>query len=314
VAGAYYADDEKGAAYVFEKSGSTWSQVQKLTASDGQDKSGGRGYGDRFGCSVGIDGSTIVVGAYHDDIGGVQRPGSAYVFEKSGGSWPSTEDQKLTASVKVAHDFFGFSVSIDGDTTAVGAKYADLPGYTNAGKVYIYDWNDTDSNWVQAGSPLEGPTPTSYSYFGGSVSVDGNNLSVGAYADKVGGVRSGNAYLCVRNGDSWSINEYSASDLANLDRFGVSVSLDAAHMVVGAHLKDHIDPPVENCGAVYFFEIIAGDLNCDSAVDFVDYTILADQWKEAPGSPSADIAPPGGNGVVDWSDLDVLTKNWLAGL
>lgn len=307
IAGATYADDEKGAAYVFEKSGSTWSQVQKLTASDGEAKGGGP-YGDRFGYYVSIDGNTIVVGAYYDDTGGEGRSGSAYVFEKSGGGWPSTEDQKLTASDGAENDYFGSSVSIDGDIIAVGAPYAYSMNY---GKVYIYDWNDTDSNWVEADSPLDDPTPTTSGHFGRSVSLDGNNLLVGAPGDDVGGVNTGNAYLCVRDGNSWSMEAYSPSDLAVSDRFGFAVSLDADHMVVGAYKKDHSDPSVTNCGAVYFFEILAADLNRDGWVNFEDFAILAGQWLQVPGSPSADIAPAGGDNIVDSLDLYIIAEQWL---
>jgi hypothetical protein len=41
---------------------------------------------------------------------------------------------------------------------------------------------------------------------------------------------------------------------------------------------------------------------------------LAAQWKQAPGVPSADIAPPGGDGVIDWRDLDAQVDNWLVGI
>jgi hypothetical protein len=61
-----------GSAYVFIRSGTTWTEQQKLTASDAT-------AGDHFGRSVSVDGDTIVVGAYLDDDGG-SRSGSAYVF------------------------------------------------------------------------------------------------------------------------------------------------------------------------------------------------------------------------------------------
>ncbi len=52
------------------------------------------------------------------------------------------------------------------------------------------------------------------------------------------------------------------------------------------------------------------DLNNDCAVNFVDFAILASQWKQAPGTPSADIAPPG-DGIVDWNDLELMAQSWL---
>ena len=57
----------------------------------------------------------------------------------------------------------------------------------------------------------------------------------------------------------------------------------------------------------------AGDLDCDGDVDFRDFAILAKQWRQSPGSPSADIAPPGGDNIINLLDLDMLADDWLAG-
>ena len=56
-----------------------------------------------------------------------------------------------------------------------------------------------------------------------------------------------------------------------------------------------------------------GDFVCPDGVDFVDFAVLASQWKDGPGVPSADIAPEGGDGVVDWKDVGVFGNNWLVG-
>ena len=59
---------------------------------------------------------------------------------------------------------------------------------------------------------------------------------------------------------------------------------------------------------------IPGDFDEDGDVDLVDFSILADQWMQAPGQPSADIAPEIPDGVVDILDLAVFVENWLAGV
>ena len=53
------------------------------------------------------------------------------------------------------------------------------------------------------------------------------------------------------------------------------------------------------------------DLDDDSDVDFADFAILASQWMEAPGIPSADIVPHSGDGIVDIRDLGLLAEYWL---
>ena len=54
-----------------------------------------------------------------------------------------------------------------------------------------------------------------------------------------------------------------------------------------------------------------GNINNDCVVDMVDFAILASQWQQTPGTPSADIAPLGGNGIVDIDDLVLLAQSWL---
>lgn len=58
----------------------------------------------------------------------------------------------------------------------------------------------------------------------------------------------------------------------------------------------------------------AADLNKDGIVNFVDFVSLANQWQQEPCSPSADIAPAGGDGVVDIKDLCLMAQEWLTEL
>ena len=120
VVGARDVDDkgsDAGAAYLFDVSG---TQLAKLTASDGA-------AGDHFGMSVGISGSTVVVGGHGDDDKG-DTSGSAYLFDVSG-----TQLAKLTASDGVAGDWFGYSVAISGSTVVVGARLEDARGLGHSG-------------------------------------------------------------------------------------------------------------------------------------------------------------------------------------
>src|SRR5687768_11292448 len=83
------ANADQGSAYVFVRSGSTWTQQAKLTAADGQSS-------DAFGTSVAISGNIAVVGAPGDDAGANLNEGSVYIFVRSGVTW--TQQTKLTAS------------------------------------------------------------------------------------------------------------------------------------------------------------------------------------------------------------------------
>lgn len=60
---------------------------------------------------------------------------------------------------------------------------------------------------------------------------------------------------------------------------------------------------------------ILGDFNGDGTVDFADLRILASQWLQSPGNPSADIAPPpNGDGMVNFLDFALFAQHWLEGI
>ena len=126
VIGAYLDDHngiDKGSAYVFDKNG---FQRAKLTASDAATD-------DRFGRTISVDGDTIIVGSYLDDDNG-SSSGSAYVFTRDTpgditSGW--TQFAKLTADDGAQYDYFGISVSIDGDTIVVGSYLDDDHGYNS---------------------------------------------------------------------------------------------------------------------------------------------------------------------------------------
>ncbi len=108
---------DSGSAYVFTRSGTTWSQQAKLTAADGASR-------DWFGVRVAISGDTAVItaDADDDDVNGVDS-GSAYVFTRSGTTW--YQQAKLTAADGAAVDLFGYSVALSGDTAVIGAARDD---------------------------------------------------------------------------------------------------------------------------------------------------------------------------------------------
>ena len=132
----YSENSNTGSAYVFTRSGSTWTQQAKLTASDGAT-------GDRFAINMAIsrNGSYIIVGANGENDNGTNA-GAAYVFKRSGSTW--TQQRKIISSDIQASDFFGTEVSIssEGEYIIIGA-YAEDGGAgdpkSNAGAAYIYE-------------------------------------------------------------------------------------------------------------------------------------------------------------------------------
>src|SRR5581483_8571272 len=102
-------------AYVFVRSGSTWTQQAELTASNGAVE-------DYFGyVTISGDGSTALIGAWNKTIGQNAGQGAAYVFVRNGNTW--TQQAELTASDGAVNDTFGAAVALSGDgsTAFVGA-------------------------------------------------------------------------------------------------------------------------------------------------------------------------------------------------
>ena len=250
VVGAYRDDDSgsaSGSAYVFEKSSGGWMEVAKLTASDAAAH-------DEFGVSVSVSGATVVVGARLDDDNGLSS-GSAYVFEKPVGGWmDATEVAKLTASDAAAHDWFGWSVSVSGDTIVVGAYGEDDNGYFS-GSAYVFE--KPSGGWMDATqtAKLTASDGVAWDYFGYSVSVSGATVVVGAYGNDGNGSNSGSAYVFERPSGGWAnatqTAKLTASDGAADDVFGVSVSVSGDTVVVGANWDDDNGSA---SGSAYVFE------------------------------------------------------------
>ncbi|RYD35388.1 MAG: hypothetical protein EOP86_08600 [Verrucomicrobiaceae bacterium] len=175
-----------GAAYVFVKTGSVWTQQAYLKASNTD-------LFDNFGHSAAISGDTIIIGAPYEDskvtgVNGNQLDnngpdsGAAYVFVRSGSTWTQQAYLKATngtSPVGVSEGLFGWNVSISGDTAVVGAPES------NGGAAYVFQRNGT--TWIQHAN-LKVPNPGG-GRFGRSTAVSGGTIVIGAHSG------SGAAYV-----------------------------------------------------------------------------------------------------------------------
>ncbi len=210
-----------GSAYVFVRSGTTWTQQAKLTGSDGAAS-------ERFGSSVAMTGDTVVVGAYGDDVGANTNQGSAYVFVRSGTNW--TQQAQLTASDAAAGDDFGISVAVSGDTVVVGAYLDDVGANTNQGSAYVFVRSGT--NWTQQ-AQLTASDGAASDLFGQSVAISGDTVVIGVPFGAT--IAQGSAYVFVRGGSAWSQQAHlTASDGAAFGLLGYSVVISGDAVVVGA--------------------------------------------------------------------------------
>ena len=239
VVGSPYDDDKgskSGAAYVFTRSGSTWSQAAKLVPTTLLAN-------DWFGYSVAISGGTVVVGAPLNDTA-VSGAGAAFVYTGSGTTW--THQATLTASDATTGDNLGVSVSIDGGTVVAGAHLKSV----KAGAAYVF--TGSGATWTQQ-QKLTAASPATNDYFGRIVDVDSDTVVVGCWGDDDLGSSSGTAYVFTRSGTTWSQQQkLTAGDGAAGDRFGAHVAVDSDTVVVGSYMADDTVAGAD-AGAAYVY-------------------------------------------------------------
>lgn len=187
--GATGDDDHKGAAWVFTRTGSTWTQQgEKLTGSGEV----GEGW---FGRSVALsqDGNTALVGAFHDN----DTLGAAWAFVRTGETW-GQQGEKLVGGGGCGTPFLGSSVALsaDGNTALIGAAWD-----CDVGAAWVF--TRSGSTWSQQGEKLRASGEVGKGFFGESValSVDGNSALMGAPSDADG---RGAAWVFTRSGSTWT--------------------------------------------------------------------------------------------------------------
>jgi hypothetical protein len=231
------AGESTGAAYVFRRNGNGWMQEAKLTEASSIVDSA-------FGCSVSVDGDTIVVGAYYTENSVGVRTEAAYVFGYDGVEW--VEKDKLTAHDGMVNDWYGHWVAVEGDIIVVGSFFHDHVS-NNAGSCYIYRYNVNSESWQQQRELLP-PGPADDDWFGQAVAISGDTVLIGAKRDNDVVSRSGSAYVYrVDNkgtpadpfDDIWQLETKLTAPVPGLhDEFGFSVAIDGDMALVGEHRRD----------------------------------------------------------------------------
>ncbi|MGH9257569.1 MAG: FG-GAP repeat protein [Vicinamibacterales bacterium] len=284
---------DAGAAYVFVRRGSTWTQQAYIKPSNAQGA-------DRFGFSITLsgDGNTLAVGSYDEDgsakgVNGVSdegapNSGAAYVFVRRGAMW--TQESYVKASNTVRNIAFGSSIALsaDGATLAVGAvdetnltrgidgdQSSKPDNLVSAGAIYVF--GRTGDGWGQQAYVKSfniGPTDL----FGIrlALSRDGSVLAAGAPGQTGGGrgfkanpqdftaPESGAVYVFLRSAGRWTQDAYvKAPNAEAYDQFGsgVALSADGTTMAVAANGEDggsgidgnQNDNSVRDSGAVFVF-------------------------------------------------------------
>jgi hypothetical protein len=229
-----------GAAFVFTRSGSTWSQQAKLTATG---ETGAGLLGDSV--SISADGNTVVAGAPGDNA----KAGAAFVFTRSGSAW-TQPGGKLTGTAESGKAAFGSAVAISSDASAIVAGGPADGGEKGA----VWAFTRSGSSWTQLGEKLIASNEGGTGRFGSHVALSstGATALIGAPAD---GGNTGAAWVFSRPGSTFAQQtKLTGSGEAGKGQAGSSVALsaDGNTALVGARADD------SSLGAAFVFTRTGG--------------------------------------------------------
>ncbi len=236
--------DDADRAYVFTRTPTGWKQTGELKGSDTVGASM-FSFGDEFGYSVALWGTTIVVGAFDH----ANDAGRAYVFRKTANGWTQTAELKGSDTIAgqdgLTGDSFGTSVAVSGDMVVVGAPYHA----EHSGRAYLF--TRAAGGWKQT-AELRGADTVGFEgnfagdQFGTSVAISGTTVVVG----------TGNgdrAYLFTRTPTGWKQTaELRGSYTVSGDDFGISAAVSGNTVVVGD------DYQANGAGRAYLFTRTGG--------------------------------------------------------
>ncbi|MBL4844016.1 MAG: hypothetical protein JKY65_00700, partial [Planctomycetes bacterium] len=253
-----------GACYVYTREPQGWTLSDFILAPDPQTLPNSVYH--LFGQSCDLDGDLLVVGTYTD------AQGMAFVYRRTASGWVREGDLSAPQFNPQIQMQLGYSVSISGNTVAVGAPVGVDP-FSGGGptSVFMFDYDPVLQQWQQSqmlrasDSNLASPRDL----FGHSVFLSGDRLVVGAPYGAFNGLRAGTAYIFERDAGVWSeVERMVASDPNDAlhpsgAQLGKSVSLDSENnrILIGAP-HAWIEEEQRCAGKAYFYDLNQGTVAC----------------------------------------------------
>jgi hypothetical protein len=286
-----------GSAYVYDLDSAT-PTVPILALAKPLPQPGHRAPIDKFGFSVAISGTRVVIGA-PNDRSDPMAPGAVYVFDL-GGAAPATPVATLRSPLQSqTSSSFGYSVAISGPMVAIGSPYdSDFEG-----SAYVYDFG-TGTSTAPVGS-LHKPNTTPGDLFGWSVAISGRRLIVGAPGDSTQTFYAGGAYVYDVTGKASPKPPFRLPNPTPVAReeFGYSVSISGSIAVVAS--------PSDSVGGILAGSACVFDLNSATPTipavtlynphpaegDGFSSAVAIDGTAVAIGTPGDDTVRPGHGAV-----------------
>jgi hypothetical protein len=239
--------DRAGAAYVLERSGSSWRSLELSPRS--------RSPRARFGHAVAMDGDRLAVGAPFASAGALDRSGAVHVFQRDGTAWTEVHGPGLTADNTEALDLFGFAVAVRADRVVAAASLGDQGGNA-AGAAHTFRCSALGCTQE---AEVVASAEESTTLFGSGVDVSEDTLVVGALGGNPA-APDGAVYVYRPAGRGWRQQTKLVSPVEESgDAFGAALAVEGNILVVGAPLADRqaiVSPPfpaVVDAGAIYIF-------------------------------------------------------------
>ncbi len=259
IVGGGQDNNSAGAAWVFVRSGSTWTQEGPKLIPSGQSSTASLAFGS--GVALSADGNTALIGA----SGEANEKGAAWIFTRSGSSWTQSSSM-LTPSDENGQALFGEHVALSADgNTALIAGRGDNNG---TGAAWVF--TDSGSGWAQQGPKLTAPGGSGDFASAVALSGDGTTALIGQISNQGGG----GAWAFVRSGSTWTaqVPQLTPSDASGHADFGWSVALsgDGNTAMVGGPFDNNL------AGAAWVF------------------TRSATTWSQQGAKLTPDDATPGG--------------------
>jgi len=181
---------DRGSIYIYQRSGTTWTQTNKLTSTTAASFV-------NYGSNISLDGDRLIVGAWGDN-----NTGAAYIYQRSGNLW--VLQQRIVSSDIATGDEFGTTVDISGNYAIVYAGGDDSNTDSNVGSVYIFFNNGV--SWSQQLKINGGPALTILDNFGVGVAITDSLLLIGNNGAVVNGMNYyGEITAYRRNGAFWQV-------------------------------------------------------------------------------------------------------------
>jgi hypothetical protein len=229
---------DQGSAYVFKRTGTSWTQVANPTSSTGNDY-------ENFGYSVAIDGDWIAIGAPGKDQGSYNKQGSVFMYLRSGANYNL---HAVYTGGNQDNAGYGFSVALSSQFLVVGIPYYDEGSSRDEGLVNIRAFNG--STWINAGN-IAASNKKQNTEFGYVVDISGDFILGGISTALISEERQ-SAYLFQYLDGNWIENEILfPSDLEMHENFGNKISIGEKFILI-ANSRDDIGNN-SNQGSIYLY-------------------------------------------------------------